>query len=251
MTPSRCVAVEVSVTEDLYVERLSDEHLIRGHLYDAEGQPMAHEQLSLYPNRSARNVDPITYGGTGKDGAFAIPAVSGEYTVAVGEHGALVRHDVPAGAEGIELRFPKDEPFEMHIRNTRGEAVTDARIFLQGEGGSWAYGEALDAETGRYQAQGMAMPFHISVHSGGHRVGKQGPYTPGEVPSRVEIELELAAAIRGRVTRGGRPVGGGRSSRSRLAEETLRWRGGVLHRQRPLLDARRGLRSARSVDENE
>ena len=52
------------------------------------------------------------------------------------------------------------------------------------------------------------MPFHVTVYSSGHRPGKAGPFTPGEVPSRVDVELELAATVRGRVTRGGAPVVG-------------------------------------------
>lgn len=196
---------------DLVLEPLNPEHAIRGRVLDAEGAPVRQASLGLFENRGQRNIEPLAGGRSDERGAFEVRCLPGTYTLTAKDPDGLelIRHDVPAGTEGLELRYPPTRWVEVELRGADDAPVTGARVFLHSEDGyTWDPGGAEEVRPGEYRLRALTGPFLVWTQAEGYRTADAGPFDPETVKVPIVVVLERGTPVGGRVLAGGKPVAG-------------------------------------------
>jgi protocatechuate 3,4-dioxygenase beta subunit len=197
----------------LRLETIPDRNRIAGIVSDSAGSPISNALIDVFENRGPRNIDPIASGGSGADGRFELLVLSGQrYTLDVEDRSSRGRrtlvHDVAAGADDVVVRFAPERPFEFAILSIDGSPVDVTRTWATDETGhhlELAWREGADGER---TALAPEQTFTLWASAAGHRTGRVGPFDSKTLPARVELRLEPASTVTGRVTAAGLPVVG-------------------------------------------
>lgn len=199
---------------DLILEPVRGENTIRGVVLDEAGESVVGAEVHAFENRGARNIDPQAMGRSGgSDGSFELVVPLGRRFTLEVEHPTrrgifVLAHDVESGTQGLELRFPVARTIEFHLLDREGNAVETPYVSFSDEEG---YGMSMRPEPladGGVVVSVPAVPFYAYANARGHLGQRLGPFDPATVAERVEVVLERAGGLRGRVTFAGSPVPG-------------------------------------------
>ena len=193
---------------------VAPENRIVGWVRDAAGNGLPGAEVSVFANRGPRNINATTQTrAEGAAGAFAVVVLSGQkYTLEVQLRGRarrlVVVHDVAAGTRDFVVAFTAPRRFELVLTGPGGVSLKPT--------GAWAFDETgayldLGWEEGPNGERIPLVPnqrFTLEVRAAGYLGKEVGPFEPKDVPARIEVELERAGMVRGRVVARGQPVAG-------------------------------------------
>jgi len=197
----------------LILEDIGPQHFIDGIALDAGGAP-----LPLATIQHSYEVNGHGFSGglqTDAEGRFRTRACcSVAHDFSLSENGATVSAaSVPPGTHDLVLQLPRGVPVSILVRDAQdGEPIAGAGVSFWVKNGDRGSGipvrEAAD-DQGRLQTLAPASPFSITVRASGYqRASGIGPFSPGALPPVVDVALERAPALRGRVLSDGVPVPG-------------------------------------------
>ncbi|MGE3174660.1 MAG: sigma-70 family RNA polymerase sigma factor [Planctomycetota bacterium] len=209
--PFDVVPGRMTAAPTLTFEALPLANRIAGRVLDGKGRPLPGARIEVFENRGPRNVNSISSSGTGRDGAFAIPVLPDRsYTLVVDtQHGRRrekVVHDVAAGTPDLVVQFAPARTVALDVRGPDGAAVTPQYVWASDEDGGH-----LDLSWGRDDTGRVTVPeqpFTVHIGAPGFRPARCGPLDPRDVGEAIEVRLERAAAVTGRVLADGVPVRG-------------------------------------------
>ena len=224
MAPERCrayttpVQIRKGVTvnaPDLILELPGKENLIRGRVLDEAGDPLIGAGVWVWENHGPRNVNPKSTAPTSRpDGRFQLMVPANQlFTLEARnrENGRfLLAHDVASGSQEVVLAFPPERTLEIHVTDREGNAVETPHAGLSDESG---YGMSIRPEQlgeGKLSLDLPTVPFQLWVGADGYQGRQFGPLDPEEIRGPMDVQLDHAGVLSGRVVAGGEPIAGAR-----------------------------------------
>lgn len=204
----------VNHAPDLVLEPVRDENTIRGVVLDPAGEPLGGAEISAFENRGARNINPQARGWSAPgSGSFELMVPLNHRFTLEADHPKqnglfVLAHDVDSGEQGLALRFPVERGIEIHLLGADGNPVEKPRASFADESGLGMRVRTEPLEGGGLAVSLPAVPFYVYAGAPGYLGQRVGLYDPASVPARIEVVLERAGALRGRVIQSGRPVAG-------------------------------------------
>ncbi|MEZ6038801.1 MAG: sigma factor-like helix-turn-helix DNA-binding protein, partial [Planctomycetota bacterium] len=221
-SPVQIVAGQIVEVPPIVVDEPSANGRIAGVVLDADCDGLAGMAVQLMPNRSGRNGSALAQQTTGGDGAFEFVVPPGrQFTVVVMGTGRDGRrravHDVASGTTGLRIEFAAPRALELSVTGPNGEVVQPGNVTgLSADG----FGMLLATRPGADGAEERLLPdetFSLVVSAKGYRSKAVGPFEPASV-GRIEVQLERASTLSGRVMAAGAPVAGAKVHVHRLDE---------------------------------
>ncbi len=201
---------------DLHLQLPGEANTIRGVVRDADGIPVSGTCIEVWENRGPRNVEPeASTWSSGPEARFEVMVPANRlFTLEArdpdGSGLFLLAHDVASGSQDVVLTFPAERTFEIHVTDTEGRPVERPYASLADEG---RYGMSIRSEQlgdGKLSLNLPAVPFQIWVGGPGFETKWLGQFEPQDVPEILDVQLERAPVLSGRVVADGKPVAGAR-----------------------------------------
>jgi surface antigen len=225
---------EVRAGEDLFgvevrlAALLATDH-ITGIVLDPAGEPlprarlMSVSQVGYETSSSTRNV--------GEDGRFELVLrrdTTYTFVASDPEHRYTdaVLSGVEPGARDVELRLAEKQFFEVFVTDRDERPLELCRFELSAEIGGAVFSDRPEPKVLEPGLFGLGLPpkdFTLVVERDGYLPATFEDLRPGALGARVEVVLERAPRVRGRVVADGKPVAGARVTLHReLAESYFR-----------------------------
>lgn len=189
---------------DLVMDPAADDERFAGTVFDASGTPLQHVRVAVYRPDGVRITGAL---GTNAEGGFSTlvpPANDYELVAQHPDHGELRVPSLSTGTEH-ELRFPAARWMEIAARG-RGEAIETFKVISKhrDDYGQRVHGKVVAPGVMRFLIP--AQVFHLEVDAVGWRARALGPFEPSNAPERLEVDLEPAGGIRGRLMEDEQPL---------------------------------------------
>jgi RNA polymerase sigma-70 factor (ECF subfamily) len=200
----------------LVLEPLADVDTIEGRIVDADDRPAS---ASLYCAFKGADREWQRMADVDEQGRFTIfveqnPAVCELSAIGMAVDGKTMRRsvrDVKPGTRGLVIRFDREPrpAIAVRVRDPKGAPIDDARFMLTAD----AFADDPDPiriAPGDFELEAADSPWSLDISAPGFRTASRGPYAPGAGPSELEVVLEPALRLRGRVVAAGQPIAGAR-----------------------------------------
>jgi RNA polymerase sigma-70 factor (ECF subfamily) len=197
---------------DIALSALPSDQLVRGVVLDPEGKPV--------PGATV-NFEYLTSEDSSIAGSFLTDAAGRfDEVVEPGTKVKLLAHDEKdrwSDSEGVEtqpsekdivLRFRSAQWVEVAVTNAEGAPVEDCLISFQSVPRQWEPIPNVEAHHpgGTVKMMVPSSRFMIEVEAHGYAKAELGPFEPASVSARVDVVLQSAHGIRGRVVSASGPV---------------------------------------------
>ena len=212
--PVQLIAGQEVQAPTLTLGRVPAKNLIAGWVRGEDGKPLPGAQISVFPNRGARNIDPQTSTvAAPPDGAFEAVVMSNEkYTLEVEQDGRkrkqTVVHDIAAGTKDVIVQFVRGREFELVVTGPGGVTVEAPTASASDERGNGLRLGSKPDRNGVLQLAAPSQKFTLWIRASGYLSTSLGPFEPAAVPKRLEVELKSVGVVTGRVIANGQPVVG-------------------------------------------
>ena len=218
---------EGAARTDLVVEltRFEEADRIRGIVLDPDGQPVPRVSISIRYRTPTTGMS--TSRLSGDDGRFEIvvdePVPHDLGFQAFDRDLAPVFLDgVRPGTRDLEVRLPAPVPLTLDVRSAEGGAVVAFRYSLSdaADHTRLSHGQVTDGATELLEVPTPPRAFRATITALGFQTANLGPIDPASLGGVLEVVMEPAALVRGRVVAEGAPIAGAEVRMVELLPET-------------------------------